>query len=97
MGGEEFLCVLPDTTQQDAAALLERWLANLKGGLLVEGKQLFLGFSAGINTIPSPESDPALLVAHADRATYVAKRRGRNQVVRYQPGLEMPHSVEPAK
>lgn len=97
MGGEEFLCVLPDTTQEEAAELLERWLASLEGGLLVEGKRLFLGFSAGVNTVPTPESDPALLVAHADRATYVAKRRGRNQVVPYQPGLEMPHGVDSAK
>jgi len=97
MGGEEFLFVLPDTGQQAAVELLECWLAGLKDGLMVEGKQLFLGFSAGINTIPTPESDPDLLVSHADRATYVAKRRGRNQVVRYQPGLEMPNIIQPGR
>lgn len=92
MGGEEFLLVLPGTTQLAAAEVLERWLENLGGGLLIEGKRLFLGFSAGINTFPTLESDPALLLAHADRATYVAKRRGRNQVVVYEAGLEMPNA-----
>ena len=90
IGGEEFLFVLPDTTEHEAAEMLERWLASLKGGLMIEGKQLFLGFSAGINTIPTLESNQDLLLAHADLATYVAKRRGRNQVVCYEAGLEMP-------
>jgi len=97
MGGEEFLFVLPNTDQPDAVALLECWLAGLNAGLSVEGKQLFLSFSAGVNTIPTSESDPARLVAHADRATYVAKRRGRNRVVSYEAGLQMPTAPDPVE
>ena len=97
IGGEEFLFVLPGTTQAEAAEMLERWLSSLKAGLVIEGKQLFLGFSAGINTIPTLESNPDLLLAHADLATYVAKRRGRNQVVSYEAGLEMPSFIGQAR
>ncbi|MCZ2495697.1 diguanylate cyclase [Xylophilus sp. Kf1] len=87
IGGEEFLLVLPGTSQQDAADVLGRWLLSLGKGFLIEGRQLTLGFSAGINTLPGPESDASLLLAHADTAAYVAKRRGRNQVVCYENGL----------
>jgi diguanylate cyclase (GGDEF)-like protein len=97
MGGEEFLSVLPGTTPQEASEVVGRWLASLSGGLTVEGMQLFLGFSAGINTVPTLEADPALLVAHADIATYLAKRRGRNQIVCYSPDAELKQATGPAK
>lgn len=83
MGGEEFLAVLPGTTPEEATQRVGRWLESLGTGLLVEGQQMFLGFSAGINTVPTLEADPSLLVAHADAATYLAKRRGRGQIVSY--------------
>jgi diguanylate cyclase (GGDEF)-like protein len=97
MGGEEFLSVLPGTTPQEATEVVGRWLASLSAGLTVEGMQLFLGFSAGINTVPTLEADPALLVAHADIATYLAKRRGRNQIVCYSPDAELKQTTGPAK
>lgn len=97
MGGEEFLSVLPGTTPQEATEVVGRWLESLSAGLMVEGKQLFLGFSAGINTIPTLESDPALLLAHADSATYLAKRRGRNQIVSYSPDAGKSPATEPGK
>jgi diguanylate cyclase (GGDEF)-like protein len=86
MGGEEFLSVLPNTTPEQATTLVEGWLESLGQGLMVEGRQLFMGFSAGINTVPTLEADPSLLLAHADSATYLAKHRGRNQIVTYCAG-----------
>jgi diguanylate cyclase (GGDEF)-like protein len=83
MGGEEFLAVLPDTSPNEAAEVVGRWLESCRAGLMVEGKMLFITFSAGINAVPTLESDPGMLVAHADSATYLAKRRGRNQVICY--------------
>ncbi|WP_297844900.1 diguanylate cyclase [Pseudomonas sp.] len=83
LGGEEFLAVLPDTTPLEAAEVVGRWLESCRSGLMVEGQLLFIAFSAGINAVPTPESDLEMLVAHADNATYMAKRRGRNQVVCY--------------
>lgn len=83
MGGEEFLAVLPDTTPVEAAEVVGRWLQSCRNGLMVESKLLFITFSAGINAVPALESNPEMLVAHADNATYLAKRRGRNQVVCY--------------
>lgn len=93
MGGEEFLAVLPNTTPEEAMERVGGWLKSLGKGLPVEGKQLFVSFSAGINTIPTLESDPGLLLTHADSATYMAKRRGRNQIVSYHPGDRMPRAM----
>jgi diguanylate cyclase (GGDEF)-like protein len=84
MGGEEFLAVLPDTTPQEATEVVNRWLESCRRGLMVEGKELYVAFSAGINTVPTLESDPGMLLTHADKATYLAKRQGRSQVVCYE-------------
>jgi diguanylate cyclase (GGDEF)-like protein len=89
MGGEEFLAVLPDTSAEEASEVVLRWLDSCRRGLWVEGQLLFVAFSAGINTVPSLESNPAMLVAHADNATYLAKHRGRDQIVRYNPGDQL--------
>ena len=78
--------VLPDTTPLEAAEVVGRWLESCRSGLMVDGKLLFIAFSAGINGVPTLESDTDMLVAHADNATYLAKRRGRNQVVCYDHG-----------
>jgi diguanylate cyclase (GGDEF)-like protein len=83
MGGEEFLAVLPDTTPQEATEVVNRWLESCRRGVMVEGQQLLIAFSTGINAVPTLESNPAMLVAHADSATYLAKRQGRNRVVCY--------------
>jgi diguanylate cyclase (GGDEF)-like protein len=83
VGGEEFLAILPDTTAAEAAEVVGRWLESCRRGLLVEGQVLSVAFSAGINTVPTLESNPAMLVAHADSATYLAKHLGRNQIVCY--------------
>jgi diguanylate cyclase (GGDEF)-like protein len=89
MGGEEFLVVLPDTTPEEATDVVGRWLESCRKGLTVEGQVLFITFSAGINSVPTLEPRPALLVANADLATYEAKRRGRNRVVFYDHSSEI--------
>lgn len=89
MGGEEFLVVLPDTTPEGATDVVGRWLESCRKGLTVEGQVLFITFSAGINSVPTLEPRPALLVANADLATYEAKRRGRNRVVFYDHSSEI--------
>jgi diguanylate cyclase (GGDEF)-like protein len=82
-GGEEFALVLKDTDLHGARRVAERIR------LAVEGLQVpHLASPAGVVTVslgvaaqqPREGRDASGLVAAADRALYVAKRRGRNQI-----------------
>jgi diguanylate cyclase (GGDEF)-like protein len=80
-GGEEFLLVLPDTTADAAARILERLrmiVSELDWSAFSPGMQVTI--SAGIATLAHNETPDAML-ARADRALYAAKDRGRNRVV----------------
>lgn len=83
LGGEEFLVVLPRTDEAGAALVAERLrrvVAAWRGSF--EGVDLQMTISIGLAAAESKELDGAQLVARADDALYVAKREGRNRVVR---------------
>ena len=79
-GGEEFLLVLPDTTEQSAARMLDRLraiIAELDWSAFSPGMQVTI--SAGLATLrPNEKSDNFL--ARADSALYASKARGRNRI-----------------
>jgi diguanylate cyclase (GGDEF)-like protein len=81
-GGEEFALILKDTDQHDARAVAERIRRA------VESLQIpHVAGNAGVVTVslgvaaqhPRQGGDAGSLLAAADRALYLAKRRGRNQ------------------
>ncbi len=79
-GGEEFLLVLPNTTRDEAAPLVERLRAivsELDWSAFSTGMAVTI--SAGIATVAVEDSSDAIL-ARADSALYAAKARGRNRV-----------------
>ncbi|MBR0798471.1 GGDEF domain-containing protein [Bradyrhizobium jicamae] len=79
-GGEEFLLVLPDLSQEDAGRALERLrriIADLDWSAFSPGMQVTI--SAGVTTLRPNETSDTLL-ARADRALYTAKARGRNRI-----------------
>jgi diguanylate cyclase (GGDEF)-like protein len=79
-GGEEFLLILPDTTEQSAARMLDR-LRSIVGELdwsaFSPGMQVTI--SAGVATLRQNENSDIFL-ARADSALYVSKARGRNRI-----------------
>jgi diguanylate cyclase (GGDEF)-like protein len=79
-GGEEFLLILPDTTEQSAARMLDR-LRSIVGELdwsaFSPGMQVTI--SAGVATLRQNENSDTFL-ARADSALYVSKARGRNRI-----------------
>lgn len=80
-GGEEFLLVLPDTSNDIAKRTLDRLraiIADLDWSAISPG--MMVTISAGIATL-RPEEAPDSLLARADSALYKAKDLGRNRVI----------------
>ena len=86
-GGEEFLCLMPDTAAEDAFFIMER-IRNIGLKSLYKGKTINYSFSAGIFS-PEPDisgsSIPELdtVLEKADIALYNAKQAGRNCISVY--------------
>lgn len=83
-GGEEFVVVMPDTTQDVAAQIAERLrdaIAASPFGLAATGAQAFVTTSVGVATLETADEDAASLLRRADQALYQAKHAGRNRVV----------------
>jgi diguanylate cyclase len=79
-GGEEFLLVLPETPNDDAARILDRLraiIADLDWSAFSPGMRVTI--SAGVATLRADESADTFL-ARADSALYAAKARGRNRI-----------------
>ena len=84
IGGEEFVLLLPATSQAGAGLVAERVRAAV-GSLAINHRDSMLGgvtVSVGVATRwPSDRAtDPETLVEAADRALYSAKNAGRNRV-----------------
>ncbi len=83
-GGEEFVIILPDTGLDGAFILAERLRINISKLRIKMGENtLEVTSSFGIAEVQGKhEHDPVELIEAADKALYVAKRNGRNQVRR---------------
>jgi len=81
-GGEEFAILLPATPLADAAVLAEHLRKEVASNAVKSGKiTLEATVSLGIaGCIPDHRTPPEQLISLADKALYVAKTGGRNQV-----------------
>ncbi|HMC52797.1 MAG TPA: sensor domain-containing diguanylate cyclase [Acidimicrobiales bacterium] len=75
-GGEEFAVILPGCTDHEAMAMAERF----REVVVTTGSPVAITASVGVATFPVHASGATGLVRAADRALYVSKRAGRNQV-----------------
>lgn len=80
-GGEEFLVILPDTDPAEAEAALERFRAEVAAFRFSQLDRVTV--SIGFTEILAGDTG-ADAFGRADRALYVAKHRGRNQVQCYE-------------
>jgi diguanylate cyclase (GGDEF)-like protein len=87
-GGDEFVLVLRDTDGRAAVAVAERIRRTVSSqAVLMDGKAVSnLSLSLGIAVFPRDGETREALVQAADQALYVAKRTGRNRVVRSDAG-----------
>ncbi len=80
-GGEEFLFLLPDSSQQQTARALARLQADLgRSPLAYKKRKLPMTFSAGI-AVRKPGETSDALISRADRALYKAKGAGKNRTM----------------
>jgi two-component system cell cycle response regulator len=86
-GGEEFVVLLPGAARSGALAMAERIRQAVGSQLItvcVNGQPISpvrITCSAGVASFPADGQTVAALLRSADAAMYVAKTRGRNQVV----------------
>ena len=76
-GGEEFVVVLPETDTEGALTLAERIREAIAEH---EWAQRAITVSIGAATLQPATPDCAVLIEQADKALYLSKQNGRNQV-----------------
>ncbi|MBD8635028.1 GGDEF domain-containing protein [Stenotrophomonas sp. CFBP 13725] len=91
-GGEEFVALLPNTTESVALDVIRRVLASIviTPMAMSEGGPLFVTFSAGVATQGGYErfADVQDLLRAADDVLYRSKNLGRNRVIARSPSDE---------
>ncbi|QNK01882.1 GGDEF domain-containing protein [Dyella telluris] len=81
-GGEEFVAMLPGTTQDNAMAVAERIRHSIEVlQVHARGNTLQTTVSMGVSSLLGPLDTVDDLIARADAALYRAKTQGRNCVV----------------
>ncbi|MES0491878.1 MAG: diguanylate cyclase [Leptospirales bacterium] len=83
-GGEEFVVILPTTTKESALMIAEEiqlYIESLSLNHVYSEISDVITVSAGVGTIrATAKNSPAILIEMADKALYLAKHAGRNQV-----------------
>jgi diguanylate cyclase (GGDEF)-like protein len=87
-GGDEFAIILPGAGSEEAAAWAERLRASVASSpFIYEGKAApHLSMSFGVASFPADGTSQESLIRSADQALYLAKRSGRNRVMRSDQG-----------
>jgi len=85
-GGEEFVCILPFTGEQEASEIAERIRKRVveSSYVIPHSEQQPLGqvsISLGVSTYLTDVGDRNLLLKYADQRMYMAKRAGKNRVL----------------
>jgi len=87
-GGEEFVCLLPEVTQEQAIDLAEQILFNIRGLGIAHANSAVadhVTVSLGLATLHlNHRTTWQALLDQADQALYQAKHQGRNRLVVYQ-------------
>jgi two-component system, cell cycle response regulator len=95
-GGEEFIVLLPHTPKESSRLVADR-VTKVIRGLRFSFADEHFGVTASFGIAATSDvtsSDPEDLVRAADVALYDAKRRGRNLVSLYEPGMSDPPRVK---
>ncbi len=79
MGGDEFVLLMTDVTQEEQVlTLVDRLMREISRSYLIGGHELYLTCSVGIALSDPAMAEPRELIQQADMAMYKAKQQGRN-------------------
>ncbi|MEI8131872.1 MAG: diguanylate cyclase, partial [Leptolinea sp.] len=85
-GGEEFLIVMPETSEPKAIERIEGFRIALEQTVMeINEYQIQITISAGVAMFPAGGSSIKEIIHCADQAMYKAKAAGRNQVIAATP------------
>jgi diguanylate cyclase (GGDEF)-like protein/PAS domain S-box-containing protein len=79
LGGDEFVLLLRADDFGECEAALLRVLGALSSEFDINGNSVSISASIGVTVYPHDNSDPDVLLRHADQAMYLAKQSGRNR------------------
>ncbi len=80
-GGDEFMCLLPETGSEGAALVAERIRLRIAETALNDGPTAIpTSVSVGVATYPEHGDEFDKLAKNADRALYASKAQGRNRI-----------------
>ncbi len=88
-GDEEFIVILPETTEQQAMLFAERFRADVEKMEFIpanEEERHPITISGGISSFPCAEEieeDSNTLIRYAEHALYNAKQSGKNKIVEF--------------
>ena len=88
-GDEEFLLILPNTSEDNAFLFAERFRHDIERMEFIpagEEERHPITISGGISTypcIPDTEEDANTIIRYAEHALYNAKKRGKNKIVQF--------------
>jgi diguanylate cyclase (GGDEF)-like protein len=89
IGGDEFVCLLPELRDSgDAMRLAAKIVDMVKTPIAVGGEIVTIGISIGIAQFPTHGTDTATLLKRADQAMYRAKQGG-SQIELYSQACEV--------
>jgi diguanylate cyclase (GGDEF)-like protein/PAS domain S-box-containing protein len=86
--GDEFVAILPDTSQEAVARLMQGLLPALAQSVVVAGQELFTTVSVGVALCPEDADRLDELLKNAEIAMYRAKENGRNACCFYAPEMQ---------
>ncbi len=89
-GGEEFIIILPSTSEKEAITLAERIKTSVeKNSFIVRNSEVVnITLSGGIASYPKNASDARSLLKAADNALYAAKAAGKNRILYFKGKID---------
>jgi diguanylate cyclase (GGDEF)-like protein/PAS domain S-box-containing protein len=87
MGGDEFAILVEDADAGPPREVAERLLDTLQAPFQRGDRELFVHASVGVAVVSGRNTSAEELLRNADAAMYIAKSRGKNRIIEFEPGM----------
>lgn len=83
LGGDEFIIILQNTTEEKCTRVAQRILDEFENSFNIDDTEIMITSSIGISMFPEHGDNQEDLLKHADAAMYLAKENGKNNFQYY--------------